>query len=683
MNPSRLSRLLQPKSIATFGGSWSASIIKQCQKMHFEGEIWPIHPEKDEIEGLRCYRSIDDLPAAPDAGFIGVNRDATIDLVRQLARYGSGGAICFASGFAEVADGQTRHAALLTAAGDMPLLGPNCYGFINYLDGALLWPDQHGGKRVDRGVAIITQSSNIAINLTMQRRALPVAYMLTAGNQAQIGIADLGLAVLEDDRVSAIGLHIEGFGDLGSMERLFRAARARHIPIVALKVGRSAAAQAITLSHTASLAGSDALVDVFFSRYGVARVNNLDEFIESLKLLHLIGISPDKTLASMSCSGGEASLVGDLATHHDIELRPLTEAETARIKATLSPLVTISNPLDYHTFSWGNKSALVETFCAMLNCGFGMTIIVVDFPRPDRCVDHGAEVVMEAAIEARQRTDGRLALVSSLVENMTEDQAEILMQAGIVPLMGLPSALAAIACAASIGAKWQGKLPAPLALPAPVDLALPTLLDEVESKTILTSLGIRIPQGGVVRSADEAVSLAQKIGFPIVIKAVGQNLAHKSELGAVKLNLDSEEAVRSAIKALKNTSNHFLVEKMITGTVMELIVGLARDAQFGLYLTIGSGGVLVELWQDAQFLLLPTNREEIHTALFSLKLSPLLQGFRGQPAANIETVIDVVEKIAQFALEQAENLEELDINPLIVTQEAALAADALIRQRRI
>jgi len=384
-------------------------------------------------------------------------------------------------------------------------------------------------------------------------------------------------------------------------------------------------------------------------------------------------------------------LVGDLAQDLELDLRPLREEETSRLKLTLPPLVTISNPLDYHTFSWGNKPALTATFAAMLACDFGMTIIVVDFPRSDICVDHGAGVVLEAAIEAVRLTKAsmtkasvtgaRLALVSSLVENMTESHAERLMQAGIVPLMGLRSALIAIACAARIGESYAKPLALRLNLATSVDLARPTLLDEAKSKNLLRQMGIATPQGGVVRSSEEAVHLAKEIGFPVVVKAVAQDLAHKSELAAVKLNLANEAAVRFAVKELEKISDQFLVEAMVADSVMELIIGLARDPQFGLYLTLGSGGVMVDIWQDAKILLLPTGREEIHAALFSLKAAPLLQGFRGRQKANIEAVVDVVEKIAQFAFEEAQSLEELDINPLIATPHAALAADALIRQR--
>ena len=178
-----LEHMLHPKSVAIIGGgTWCVDVVKQCQKMGFSGEIWCVHPKKSEIEGVACYASIDDLPAAPDASFIGVNRFATIEVVRALNAKGAKGAVCFASGFSEAvhedAQGADLQDQLLEAAGEMAVLGPNCYGFINYLDRALLWPDQHGGMPVDSGVAIITQSSNIVINLTMQMRGLPVAFCI-------------------------------------------------------------------------------------------------------------------------------------------------------------------------------------------------------------------------------------------------------------------------------------------------------------------------------------------------------------------------------------------------------------------------------------------------------------------------------------------------------------------------
>ncbi len=221
-----LDRLLRPRTIAVLGAGWALNVIEQCQKMGFAGEVWPVHPSKAEIGGLRAYARLADLPEPPDAVFIGVNRFATLEVVRELAAMGAGGAICFASGWTEAGEPELQ-AALVAAAGEMPILGPNCYGVINYLDGALLWPDQHGGVRVETGVALVSQSSNIVINMGMQKRALPVAYVACLGNAAVVGLADLAGALLEDPRVTALGLYIEGIDDAAAFAASGRAGAGR------------------------------------------------------------------------------------------------------------------------------------------------------------------------------------------------------------------------------------------------------------------------------------------------------------------------------------------------------------------------------------------------------------------------------------------------------------------------
>ena len=229
-----LTRLLRPKSIAVLGAVWAENVIAQCQKIGFAGPVWPVHPTKPMIGGLPTHASLADLPAAPDATFIGVNRHATVGVVRELAAMGAGGAVCFASGWTEAGEAQLQN-DLVRAAGGMAILGPNCYGVINYLDGALLWPDQHGGRRVDRGVALLSQSSNIVINLTMQARALPIAYVACLGNAAQIGLAELAAALLADERVTAIGMYVEGIADAPAFAALAEAARSADKGVVCLK----------------------------------------------------------------------------------------------------------------------------------------------------------------------------------------------------------------------------------------------------------------------------------------------------------------------------------------------------------------------------------------------------------------------------------------------------------------
>ena len=209
----KLRRCLNPRSIAVIGGREAEKVVQQCLKLGFDGEIWAVNPARDDLAGVPCFRDIQQFPEAPDVAFIAIPALATIDAVEQLSAMGAGGAICYASGFREVG-AVDRHQKLLDAAVDMPVIGPNCYGYINPLCGAALWPDQHGLTPVSSGVAIFSSSGNVSVNMTMQQRSLSVALIVTVGNQAMVGIEHCPEAVLEDDRITAIGLHIEGLNNL-------------------------------------------------------------------------------------------------------------------------------------------------------------------------------------------------------------------------------------------------------------------------------------------------------------------------------------------------------------------------------------------------------------------------------------------------------------------------------------
>jgi len=650
-------------------------VIEQCQAMRFEGQIWPVHPKAEEIAGLPAFASVVDLPEAPDATFIGVNRMTTIDVVQQLSDRGAGGAVCFASGFleaqAEDAEGADLQNRLLKAAGEMPILGPNCYGLINYLDGALLWPDQHGGQRCSSGVAIITQSSNIAINLTMQQRGLPLAYIVTAGNQAQADISHIGIALLEDDRVTALGLHIEGIKDLRAFEALAARARALGKPIVALKVGKSDQARAATVSHTASVAGGDSGAAALLARLGIARVDDLPTFLETLKLLHVAGWLPSNRIASISCSGGEASLAADTAHGRDIIFPPLNPRQSENLRASLGPMVALANPLDYHTYIWRDVDAMTRAFAAMMDPSLAMTLLIVDFPRPDRCSATDWDCAIEATVAARQQTGANVGMVATLPELLPEDVAARLMQAGVVPFCGLSEAIKACEAAGRPAASSTE----PLLLPTPT--VEPNLIPEAEAKRRLSDYGLRIPISHRARTPGAARACAADIGYPVVLK--GEGLAHKSEAGAVVLSLQSGGEVSDAANHMDARS--FLVEEMITGTVAELLIGVVKDPAHGFVLTLAAGGTLTEILQDSASLLLPASNAMIEEALSSLRINTVLNGYRGKPAADRAAILRAIRAVEAYVLDHAEGLEEIEINPLICTPLDAIAADALMRRK--
>ena len=681
-----LSRLLRPRSVAVIGGGvWCENVVQQCRAIGFRGAIWPVHPSRTEIAGAPAFEGLAGLPSAPDAVFIGVNRTLTVQLVAQLAEMGAGGATCFASGFREAQleseDGADLQEQLLAAAKDMPVIGPNCYGFINYLDGVALWPDQHGGLQVDRGVAIVTQSSNVAINLTMQSRTLPLAYVVTVGNQAQTGLAQIGQALLDDPRVTVLGLYIEGVGDLRAFEALAAQARRMGKPIVALKTGRSPQARAGAVSHTASLAGSGAGARALFARLGVAEVTGLDAFLETLKLLHVTGALPSRRIASLSCSGGEASLMADSALDLNLEFPPLTKAQKTALRTALGPMVALANPLDYHTYIWGDVAAMTATFSALLGDDLALSCIVVDFPRADRCDPAAWECVVTAAVAAKTgtgvSTGGGLALVSSLPETMPETVAQKLIAQEIVPLCGIESALKAIEIAADIG-QMQAVPPQPLLLPGPVqmpqELRHGHILNEHSAKARLLTHGVPVPEGRFCATAKLAAQAAETLGFPLVLKGMGH--AHKSEAGAVHLNLRSSQAVAQA--AADMDSDGYLLEQMVTDGVAELLVAVLRDPAHGFVLTIGAGGVMTEILMDVATRLVPATAQDVRAALTELRLYPVLRGYRGSPGINIDALIQAVLGVQSFVLETAAHLEEVEINPLICTPDRAVAVDALI-----
>ncbi|MGB1767434.1 MAG: acetate--CoA ligase family protein [Paracoccaceae bacterium] len=672
---SRLSRLFSPKSVAVVGGGiWCRSVIEQLIKIGYKGTIFPVHPFKEEILGIKSFKDLEDIPAIIDATFIGVNRNITIEVVKQLNSLNAGGAVCFASGFLE-AEGDKKGSgelqkSLIEAAADMPILGPNCYGFINYLDHAALWPDQHGGTTVDKGVAILTQSSNIAINITMQTRGLPISYIMSVGNQASLGFSEIGMYLLSDPRVTALGLHIEGIGDLRAFEELTTKARKLGKPIVALKVGKSAEARRAAQSHTASLAGDAQSAKSLFKRLGIAEVDRLEVLIDTLKIFHSYGPLSSKNVRSLSCSGGEASLVSDLAQAYGIQFPKLEKENISELRSVLGEMVALSNPLDYHTYIWGDIDAMASTFIAMMRQHNGITIIIVDFPRDDNCDPSAWNCVITAAKMAKKSENKPLALVSTLSENIPEHVSFELLESNIITLHGLDTALAAI----SVSSINQT-----VVNPKPIFLSNPTgksiLVDEYDAKKSLEKYGLKLPETEKCLQSD-AHLVSDQIGYPVVIKALGS--AHKSELGEVFLNLENQKSVKEALR--KISKKHVIVEKMIGDVVVELLVGIVHDPAHGMLLTIGAGGVLTEILSDTSSILLPSSKSEVLDCFNQLKISKIAKGYRGALGVDINQIIDAIMKIQDFVLDNRDKLFEIEINPLIVTTSEVIVADALIRK---
>ncbi|MGH6929642.1 MAG: CoA-binding protein, partial [Dongiaceae bacterium] len=375
---------LKPRHVAFVGGKGLAAPIQGCLAGGYTGQIWPVHPSHPDIAGIACYPSIDALPEAPDAAYIAAPREATVEIVRALARRGAGGCVCYAAGFAEVGpEGAALQKALIEAAGELALVGPISYGVLNYIDGVHMFASGPGGERTARGAAFVGQSGNIALTLTMNERSVPFAYVISAGAQAVLSLADYVDVLADDPQVNALGLYLAGLNDVPAFARAALKAIDRGKPIVAVKVGRSELGAKLAMSHTSSLAGSDTLYDALFARLGIIRVDSLPALLETLKFVSVAPPLAGDRVVIFTCSGGDSLMAADRAEQLGLTLPQFSPVQYADLRQQLPAFASVSNPLDYNLSLWGDEPGLLKCFGSALggDCDAGM--LVLDYPPTD------------------------------------------------------------------------------------------------------------------------------------------------------------------------------------------------------------------------------------------------------------------------------------------------------------
>lgn len=679
-------RLIAPRSIALIGaGTWTDAVAAGSDAIGYRGAVWRVHPTRTSTPSTTYYRSVADLPGAPDAAFLAVPNHEAASVAAALAQRGGGGFVCFSAGFSETGTDlgvQLTH-ELTHSAGTLPFFGPNCYGLVNFFDRVALWPDQVVGPPLERGVALICQSGTIALTLMFNDRSLPIGYLFTVGNQTCLAVEDLIDILCDDPRVTAFGLYLEGIKDPLRFARAAARARVAGKPIAVVKSGRTAAAARTAHSHTGALAGADQVFETFCRQAGLARCDTLSTLAETLKVFHAGGPTAGGRVLIMGASGGDMAMSADVARSLDIEFAAIPAAETAALRDLLTARVTVANPFDFHTYLWFDPPALRRVFATVLHAGFDAVGFMLDCP-PDGKSDTAAfDAVIDVFIEAAQGAPSRAALIASLPETLGARIRQQCLNGGVVPLQGQREALEALAFAGAVGKTWRLGHDPQLQLPeagAALAFERRRTLAEDEAKAQLSTFGV--PTGrGITVPAPAAAAAAVSLGFPVVIKAVGAHLEHKTEVGGVVLNLRSAAEAQAAVARLAALSDTLLVEPMITDGVAEILVGVIVDPQFGLVLVIGAGGVLTELLADSVSLLPPWTRESIEAALPRLKAAPLLAGFRGKPPADVAALVEAVLAVARYATAHLDTLAELDVNPIIVRPagKGAIAVDALIR----
>ena len=683
-----LKRLINPRHIAFIGGHDADIALRACQRIGFKGHIWPVNPKRKTMGGLACFPGVQQLPEPPDAVFLAVPAKPAIEIVEHLATMGAGGVVCFTAGFGENgAQGGEADQPLVDVAGDLALVGPNCYGLINFINRSALWPFGHGGYCPGYGTAIITQSGMLSSDITMNQRSLPLAYMVSAGNQSILQLEDFIDVLCDVDEVKVFGLHIEGLKDIEAFSKVAYKALKLNKPIVVLKTGTSTIGSELTISHTGSLSGANELYQALFDRLSIISVDTPAQMLETLKFISVAGIPAGKRIVGFTCSGGGATMLADYAERIELEFPQPTE-KTAELLAKKLPMIAdVTNPLDYTTPIWGQADKVQPVFETALEDGYDAAVIVQDFPLQQ--VNESKPYYLsdtKSFINATKKAGVPASVCSILPENIDQQSREFMIEHHVAPLQGIHEALDAINNSFCYGARRQQSLKQSIGPRLIVDSQQPIYQsDEWSSKQQLNNAGLNIPVSQLVNSGQASVA-AQELGFSVVLKVNSSQIAHKTEMGAVIVGLTSTDEVNVAVEKIQRNlagTDHelagdcFIVEKMLESPLAELMVSVRYDQQFGHALTLSSGGVLIELVADAVTLLLPATDEEIIQGLEKLKVYKLLNGYRGNPAADKQMLVKTIQQIGDYVLQNHQQIAELEINPLFVYPDHTCIVDVL------
>jgi acyl-CoA synthetase (NDP forming) len=681
----RLDKLLSPRSIAFVGASARPDtpghdMMRMIRRGGFRGLVYAVNPNYREITGYTCVPSLADLPAAPDLAVLSVRNDRLEETLAQAVALGAGAAVIFAS--AVLPDDPDLPLRLAALAGPMPICGPNCMGFYNDLDQVWICGFPSARKPQPGAIALIAHSGSVFGALCHNDPRLRFAFAVSPGQELTATVADYVDAALDRPAVKVIGLFIEAARDPPALRRALERAAAAAIPVVVLKVGRTEAAAAAALTHTGAIAGSDAAWDALFDQCGVIRVEDLDAFAATLQLLATGRRAGPGGLVTIHDSGGERELTIDLADRAGVAFAPLTDATRASIQARLDPGLVAANPLD----AWGTGKDFVPQFTAsftdlLADPGAALGFFCADF-RDDYYLHAG---FAEAAIAASATTAKPVACVTTYTQMRHDKIALHLSSHGVPVLDGTAPALAA-ARGALAWRDAQARGPDPLPALPPADraawrarLASGVPLAEADALDLLAAWGIPVVPN--YRAEREEDALAVPFAYPLVLKTAAPGIAHKSDVGGVKLNLCDEAALRAAYRDIAARLGPEVVIMPMLAPAPEIALGMVVDPQWGPLVVVSAGGVLIELLDDRAQALAPFGPATARRLIGRLRIAPLLAGYRGSPAADMDALALAISRFSILARDLADLVAEIDINPVLAGP-AITGVDALIILRK-
>ena len=696
---SSIGNMLNPRSIAVVGASprmaYGGRMLAASLKASDRVNIYPVNPRYEEVQGVQCYPSVSSLPETPDVVCVVVSSAQVLDVLKESRDKGSRSAIVISAGFSErgTPEGRDLQAQIGSFAREsgLRISGPNCLGLANVKDDIWVSASSRGAEGLGGPVGLVCQSGASAFGPFLNRAidsGIGLSYIISTGNEADLDFSDFVRYLLDDDDTKVIAGFVEGFKDASKFIEVAKLAAARGKPIVIIKIGRSELGSKAAQSHTAALTGLDALYDAALSQYGVIRVADYDELLEVSNLLANAPPPAAKGLAVVSHSGGISSLTADMCGQVGLELPMLSDGARDGINDVLKGFGWASNPSDVTGFA--NSDSFPDIMQFMANDPVMGTLVVAS---------SGGDAQATQVIAQRD-----LAPEMPLAFLWTGSRAETagldMLKKARIPVFYTPNRLATGIRSLLDYHDWlrnrgQGEFPIiPTMIPsqqAAVDRLSGTsgiALSEHQSKGLLSEWGIPVTRESLVNHVDDAVAVARDIGYPVALKADVTNLPHKTDAGLVKLRINNDDAVRKAFDDITanaaNASgvgvvfNGISVQEMVNDAV-EVIVGVSYDSQLGATVLFGSGGVMVEVYNDVALRLCPLDKSDALEMIAEVKGARLLEGFRGSPAADSAALVETLIRVSQLGAQLEGSLAELDINPLMVLPagQGVKAADAV------
>ncbi len=690
-----IKHLLNPEAVVIVGATEGehrigGRVLRYILRAGFKGAVYPVNPGRDTVQGVKAYRQIEDIPGTADCAIFAVPAPAVIPSLRACAAKGVKAAILFSAGFAEMGEeGRAMQDELLAAAREtgMRILGPNCLGAFNAHSGLM---GTFSSNIIDKTpvpgkVGIVSQSGAFGAHLytLCDARGIGISYWVTTGNEADITIAECIGFMADQPNVNTIMVYAEGINDTEGLASALRLARANRKPVIFVKVGRTEAGAKAAASHTASLAVSDTACDAFLKQHGAYRADTTDEMVECAYACQQ-GIFPagDK-VGLVSISGGAGVQMADRCDAEGLTV-PEYPADLQKDLKAMLPLAGTANPVDMTALVVEKTDIMIDTFQAVSDRSGCDAIAAFLTPIAAR------QEVMDGLTAWGQSLDRKMPVC--LCAPVPREIRESYEEAGILVFDTPDEAVRAAAILRRFGRLFEGaNAAAPLPAPDGAEPIEGDALNEAEAKAVLRSWGIDTVAESLAVSVDEGVAAAGAVAGPVALKIASVDIAHKTEIGGVLLNVEGMDDVRAGFETLMERGRNARPEAKIDGVIVsemagegvETVIGVQIDPTFGPIVMFGLGGVFVEVLKDVSFRLAPFGVDEAHRMIEEIKGVAILRGARGAAPVDEDALAETLARISVFAAQNADRLETVDLNPVLVRETGVLALDALIIPRSV